>query len=559
MQSVQRPSSFICTRCQRARVLPWPARRIADARRHASNGNSPPPASQDGDHQEKEAGAMSRRLSQMTEESLETGGKTAQKAVDEAGFSEELKKQLEEKLAGANFRSENASAFAQVNMPTSAGKQTRDLAGAQPWTGTESVEDASLRMLNDAYKPLRVPSKIPGVRGMPNKVDTGRPKDRLSTGSRLANARDKTSVYAVLKDPNMSDEEREKFRKELKQRFEPGSRATPATMAGLASLANKRIEDAIARGQFKNLPRGQKIERDYNASSPFINTTEYFMNKIIQKQEIVPPWIEKQQELISTATKFRSRLRSDWRRHAARSIASMGGSLDSQIALAGEYALAESIANPKVKEREQVNTVNSDGHLSHITLAGELKSGAQDDEITAKKEIKIIEQIVNDDGSLKSPEQQITIMAEQPEEQAIASAGQENDAINPERRQATVPPFRDPHWEKIEGPYLKAAIDNLNSLTRSYNLMAPNLAKKPYFSLDREMKACFADVAPQLADSIRQRALAPKIKGIEVIGHTPGGVLDKFSMDKAAHVYDERKPQYGFKEFWKDLFAPSKT
>ena len=89
--------------------------------------------------------------------------------------------------------------------------------------------------------------------------------------------------------------------------------------------------------------------------------------------------------------------------------------------------------------------------------------------------------------------------------------------------------------------------------------MAPNLAKKPYFSLERELRNCFADVAPQVAAAIHARATAPKVKGIEVIGHRPGSVLDKFAMDGAGHVYDERKPQYGFKEFWRDLFAPNKS
>ncbi|KAI7521141.1 hypothetical protein KC331_g19892, partial [Hortaea werneckii] len=73
--------------------------------------------------------------------------------------------------------------------------------------------------------------------------------------------------------------------------------------------------------------------------------------------------------------------------------------------------------------------------------------------------------------------------------------------------------------------------------------------------LERELQACYADVAPTVADAIRERALAPKIKGVESIGHKPGGVMDKFGMDRAAHVYDEQKPQYGFKEFWRDLFS----
>lgn len=481
----------------------------------------------------------------MSEESLETGGKSARKAVEEAGFSDDLKRELEEKIANASFRSEHASAFAQATMPSNAGRGTRDTAAARPWTGTESIEDASLRMLTDAHKPMRVPAKVPGVRGPPSKIDTGRPKTKGATGARIANARDKTSFYSFMKDPSMSEQEREKLREEMKARFQPGARAVPATVRGLAALANERIEDAIARGQFKNIPRGMEIERDYNASSPFINTTEYFMNKIIQKQEIVPPWIEKQQELVSNTMRFRSRLRADWRRHVSRTIASKGGGLEKQMQSADDYALAEIRANPTKKDVEQFNTVGNDGQLSQITMSGELKAALLSDSSSPETEIKVVEQAMNDDGTLGQAEQKVTISAEQP-----ASTPTHHPGAQP-----TVPPFRDSQWEQTEKAYLRAAIDNLNNMTRSYNLMAPDLAKKPYFSLDRELKSCFSDVAPTVAGAIRERALAPKIKGVEVIGHTPGGVLERFAMDRAGHVYDERKPQYGFKEFWRNLFS----
>jgi hypothetical protein len=41
---------------------------------------------------EKDEGAMSRRLRDMSEEALESGGRSTQKAVSEAGFSEDLKR-----------------------------------------------------------------------------------------------------------------------------------------------------------------------------------------------------------------------------------------------------------------------------------------------------------------------------------------------------------------------------------------------------------------------------------------------------------------------------------
>nr|POE74729.1 hypothetical protein CFP56_37260 [Quercus suber] len=546
MPGLPKSSILVCARCSRARVAEGVAYRrySSDPTIHKEPGKHGVQASAT-KAREDERGAMSRRLADLSENALESGGRGAQKAVEEAGFSDDLKRELEERIANASFRSENARAFAQANLSSAAGKGTRDIAGAAAWTGDESIEDASLRMLTDAHKPLRTPAKIPGIRA-PSRVDTGRSKSKAGSGVRIASARDKTSVYAYLKDPNLTEEEREKYRQELKARFQPAARATPATVQGLASLANERIEDAIARGQFKNLPRGKKIERDYTASSPFINTTEYFMNKIIQKQEIVPPWIEAQQEVVSLITRFRGRLRNDWKRHVARTISSRGGSLQQQMHLADEHAFAESLDNPMRKHVESVNTIDSDGHVSQITLTGDLKppSGGNGMQET---ELQIVEQEVNNDGSLSLPKNQVTVSAD-------LSLGVPDEVRTTERR-PTVPVFRDSQWENNERSYLKAAVDHINSKTRSYNLMAPDLAKKPYFSLDRELNSCYADVAPQVADAIRERALAPRIKNVEVIGHKPGGVLEKFSMDQATQVYDERKPQYGFKEFWRDLFS----
>lgn len=65
----------------------------------------------------REEGRMSSRLSQMTDESLGHGVPGAAKAIEEAGFPEELKRQLEERIKESTFRSENPAAFAQINMP----------------------------------------------------------------------------------------------------------------------------------------------------------------------------------------------------------------------------------------------------------------------------------------------------------------------------------------------------------------------------------------------------------------------------------------------------------
>ena len=489
-------------------------------------------------------------MEQMSEEALESGGSGARKAVEEAGFDPELKRRLEERIAGANFRSKNASAFAQAELPASAGRGTRDIAGAAPWSGTESVEDASLRMLNDAHKPLRVPRGSSAPRGPPIRIDTGRAKGAPSSGARLANARDRTSIYTTIKDSGMTQEEKEAYRKEMKARFAPTGRTAPASIQALASLANERIEDAIARGQFKNLPRGKgkHTERDYAANSPFLDTTEYLMNKIIQRQEMVPPWIEKQQELISTATKFRARLRNDWKRHAARMIASKGGSLESQVQRARAYAAAEAIVNPPKKKVETLDAVNEQGHLSQITLTGQLKMPENTNAADAAPETQI------------KIEEAATVDPDAPPAAAPLDPPSESQTSPPPPSteplvQPSVHPFRDSTWEANERSFHKLTVDNLNSICRSYNLIAPQMAQKPYYSLERELKSCFADVAPLLPGEILERATRPKVK-VEVIGHARGSFLEQTFQKQATRVYDEnlRVKGYGFRQFWQDLW-----
>ena len=422
-----------------------------------------------------------------------------------------------------------------------AGRGTRDLAAAQPWTGAEQTEDAVLRMLSDAHPPLkgsRSP-QLPVIRP-PSAV---KPRKR-SSGHRLVNARDRSSVYAIAKGASLSEKEKDQMRRELKERFSPGARPMPTSVQGLASLANERIEDAIARGQFKNLPRGDIIQRDYNASSPFLDTTEYFMNKIIQKQEIVPPWIEKQQELVKAAAVFRGRLRADWKRHAARTIASKGGSLREQVKRAEAYAVAEASVAPRPPaERLKKGSI-------------EALATMDDDEpaLAAATAMDALAAVENDTLPVfdSSPPSQEPFTSDDASDVRAAQETRQPQP-HPPPPTAILQPFRDPAWLAAEHSYLTLAVTTLNNQTRSYNLMAPDLAKKPYFSLDRELRACYADVAPLLPGEIHERARAPARRE-EAIGHRPGGVLERLGGD-TARVWDDRRKPYGFREFWRDLWA----
>ena len=60
---------------------------------------------------------MSRRLKEMTEQSVEEAGRSAQKTIEEAGFSDELRRKLEARIEDSKFRSENAAGFSQLSRP----------------------------------------------------------------------------------------------------------------------------------------------------------------------------------------------------------------------------------------------------------------------------------------------------------------------------------------------------------------------------------------------------------------------------------------------------------
>lgn len=459
---------------------------------------------------------MSRRLEEATEEVLLTGGKAGQRAVEDAGFSEELKEKLLDRVQEAKFRKRFANAFAEAGISPSAGEGTRNIAAAQPWTGQEETHDAVLRMLDDAKKPL-----APGLRGKfePPPVDMRIKRDPVLTPSqRVANARDRAQTYAGLgiKDQKgMNEKEREELRNEFRERFSAGARGMPNSITGLQALANERIENAISRGQFKNIPRGKGIERDTRADNPFIDTTEYIMNKMIQRQEIVPPWIEKQQDITKQAQTFRMRMRKDWKRHVARMISSKGGSLFDQMAQAERYAASEKLHNPRLRKVEQIPVPTS----------------STDDPVMLK-------------------------MRQQTQEVEEAKEAAAEELLNASPGEPLPPPFRDPEWEKAENAYMTLAVDNLNTMTRAYNLMAPDLAKKPYFSLQRELASCYADVAPEVAEEIKIRATQPKqTVRVRVAEKEATSIMDHFKGgDSTRSILESTDKPYGFREWWADLF-----
>ncbi|KAK6330172.1 hypothetical protein TWF730_004668 [Orbilia blumenaviensis] len=477
----------------------------------------------------EEDGAMRRRLEDLEEQSRLANPRRHIKAIQaqESGELstpssgseglEALKERLSKKIQNADFESEHAGSIAYARLSDAAGKETRETAMARPWSGTDSLEDSVLRSLHEATPRLRGKVTAPTSRtSLPTNLA---PMRRMSKNERIVSARDRAGQYPLMKkaESELNDEEKEARSRMFKERFEPGARAMPNTIQGLTALANEKIEEAISKGMFKNLPKGP-IEEDHHVGSPFIDTTEYLLNRMIQRQEIVPPWIEKQQELQKEVKSFRGRIRADWKRHVVRTIASWGGTPEAWVSRAEEYAKAERIVNP-----------------NPVTV--------HDESIKSKSE--------TDQSSSTTPGVDIPIDK--------VSVKQDPEPQNPER---PLIPFRDSNWEKNELAYHEVSIKNINNMTRSYNLQAPSIAQRPFLTLKREILSCYRDVMPTIPAEMIERANNPNYGKSQLqlgeLKTDKGGedLLSLLSTGEKGKVYDESASKaYGFKQFWKDLFS----
>ena len=114
-QSVRLPRRLKYGRSWRAfsQTAALPQQNAQASAKHEDHSES----SEEKNGQEKEQGGMSRRLAQMTDESIEQGGRNAMKALEEGAFSEELKRRLEARIQDSSFKSQNPAVFAQLDLP----------------------------------------------------------------------------------------------------------------------------------------------------------------------------------------------------------------------------------------------------------------------------------------------------------------------------------------------------------------------------------------------------------------------------------------------------------
>ncbi|KAL5487562.1 hypothetical protein ACEPAI_5670 [Sanghuangporus weigelae] len=133
---------------------------------------------------------------------------------------------------------------------------------------------------------------------------------RSATAQRLGRARESMVDYKLGLSPSPSQSPRR-------------AGAPPAGLKAWASLIEERIERARRAGHFNSLKgRGAPIRRGSEEGNPFIAREEFLMNRIVQRNQAAPPWVELQGEMESAIQTFRAILRQAWTKRAVVALTS---------------------------------------------------------------------------------------------------------------------------------------------------------------------------------------------------------------------------------------------
>ncbi|KAI7905614.1 uncharacterized protein BX663DRAFT_500346, partial [Cokeromyces recurvatus] len=148
-------------------------------------------------------------------------------------------------------------------------------------------------------------------------------KQREMKQARLLNAKDSAFEYSMERKYSSIDEEKSHVQDTIQRSINKKDidwedwdlESTPRSINEIGLLSDERIRAARARGEFDDLPgRGKPLPEDPLMHNPFIDRTEYFLNRIVQRNGAAPPWIIMQQEVDTEITTLRSQMNSAFKR-----------------------------------------------------------------------------------------------------------------------------------------------------------------------------------------------------------------------------------------------------
>lgn len=183
-------------------------------------------------------------------------------------------------------------------------KDIADTVTNKPWDGTESVHDVNLRMLLDLKPP-------------PIKYKKTIITPPMSFKERIENAKESSLDYKIGNTKKEEDKFRELYKEKLLGPSAFLNSSSPHTLIGMANtLADAKINASINHdtGQFHDTSdmssvRGKPLDREHLRNCTDSN---YFMNHILQKQEILHPWIDSQQSIDRQTIDFRKNMDGEW-------------------------------------------------------------------------------------------------------------------------------------------------------------------------------------------------------------------------------------------------------
>ncbi|CDO92125.1 unnamed protein product [Kluyveromyces dobzhanskii CBS 2104] len=222
---------------------------------------------------------------------------------------DELYKNLEEK----SFKSAYKAQLSVAVRNNILNKHSRDIATAKPWAGSEDPMDTSLRMILD-HVPKSQGGQNPGSNiGFTGRSQTlrelqtpisARRSERVQ--NRLEQVQDKIVRYQQDKktDDDVEKKEASEFRALYAEKFTP-----IGSFEKLRSVADARIEESMRKGDFQSVKALHGKDTDVRNDNAHIDRTAYHLNKILVRQKIVPPWIEKQGSVLKDIESFRDELK----------------------------------------------------------------------------------------------------------------------------------------------------------------------------------------------------------------------------------------------------------
>jgi len=108
--------------------------------------------------------------------------------------------------------------------------------------------------------------------------------------------------------------------------------------------------------------------------------------------------------------------------------------------------------------------------------------------------------------------------------------------------------LRDPEWEERERSYHENALDEVNSLVRKHNAMAPYIARRALYTLSSELERTYKESAKEI-----HRELIAKLSGKS--GETALGSGRDDEFDDFTNTHETSFPSLSIWAMIKELFT----